>query len=437
DGCPADAGPRRRQRARRLSMTDFNTDNPLHDDDLLELIEGGLSADREAVLRSALASEPAMLAFVDAARRDRALAASLPQPKAPADLAARALDRFEREAMHADADIAALNSSDLDELSLGDIETPGLRIVDAAPRWNPLRALANLGWAGGSLAGVAAVAMLAVGLGLMFGPVWSPPTTPAPGPRPTFDPGTNTIADASDATGAIDASTPDDGIATGADPIIIAQAEDQPLDAADTTTQVATGPTYFADADRALALLAEGRLAVRVRTRAMDDATDRIDALASADRPRSPGWRVLGNATETLAAAMQPRTMQQPWTFEPTVAAMFSESVQQASLWQSPALPTSILEQPATQSLVIRSEPEPLPVYMADVQADRTALLQLKSALSVGSSQAALFMELPEPIETDAGVSTSAESVLWWQEPRRAWDAGRAAVPVIVEPATR
>ncbi|VAX36143.1 hypothetical protein MNBD_PLANCTO03-1938, partial [hydrothermal vent metagenome] len=179
------------------------------------------------------------------------------------------------------------------------------------------------------------------------------------------------------------------------------------------------------DWDRALALLAEGRLLVRVQSA---DPTRTIAQLGRfTDRATRPGeaWRLETEVAEPIAVAMETR-------FAPVVLPDDSRNKPLAFAADEgvgEARESLSMAQLQQQHKVAPSSPLEA-VYMADTRLDRAAMASLRSALSLGNGQVAVFEELASPIELPRVLTPDA--VLWWGRPVREWSA-RVYVPIVVE----
>lgn len=370
-----------------MAGKDFNS-LPIDEETLAALVEGDLGApEAELVRERLLRADPGLAARVELMEQDRVMLRALGDESPPRGLAESVVARLEREALLglAGTDAAA--------------RPPVSRIQPVARRDGFSRFLTSPAGAGLALA---AVVTLTIGAALQFmGP--KQPTPAAPGP----------VAD-NGSIGGETAIARSDGAASSrvaGEPA--REAEAARTAPAVTVAAIPDAERFFNDdPDRALALLREGRLLIRVRAAAPESATEELARII--DRPR--------RANEAFRLAREVNG--------PVMAAMGRHF--------APAAPErSPLAFAAAENLSDRSRVDPVEVrstlssvYLADARADGAALAALLAALSLGDGKVAVFEELAEPVEL-APVLT-AESVLWWSRPPSDW-AHRAYVPVVVE----
>jgi len=370
-------------------------DLPIDIDTLAALVEGDLGCqEADAVRERLLAADPELAARVEMMCQDRVVVRTLGDEQPPDGLADAVLGKLEREALLGLADGE----------SGGTIPLSRVRMVRPSP-WargaRRLRTPAVMGLA------MAAVLALAIGIAMQV--------LPGSLPRPMPD-GEGPLA--------LDTHQPDDRAAGPGGPTDMAVASDVPPAPAGLVTPFAEagslaepGPEllFTGDLDRALVLLGEGRLLVRVRSAEPEATVAQIGRLTGRAARPGEAWRLGGEVAEPVATALHTK-------FEPVVTGVEERILASADGPEArgAAPRVSILVRPSALEAI----------YLADARADRAAMASLRAALSVGDGQAAVFEELAVPLEMPRVVTT--ESVLWWGRPASEW-VGRSYVPIVVE----
>lgn len=388
---------------------DWLSDLPIDIDTLAALVEGDLGCqEADAVRERLLAHDPELATRVEMMARDRVMLRTLGDEQPPAWLAESVLARLEREALLGLAEGDPLTGS----LPISSVRTVRPSRLAGAARW-------MFSPAGAGLA-LAASALLAVGIGLQFLPGGSgggSPTGTAPiaGTSPGVEEHSLTMDEVLPPVPRVGGDVPP-------------PPEDERAGLALTGGEaLAPDPAmlFTNDWDRALALLAEGRLLVRVQSA---DPTRTIAQLGRfTDRATRPGeaWRLETEVAEPIAVAMETR-------FAPVVLPDDSRNKPLAFAADEgvgEARESLSMAQLQQQHKVAPSSPLEA-VYMADTRLDRAAMASLRSALSLGNGQVAVFEELASPIELPRVLTPDA--VLWWGRPVREWSA-RVYVPIVVE----
>lgn len=366
---------------------------PIDLDTLAGLVEGDLDDARaDAVREQLLAADPEIAHRVEMMCQDRVMLRTLGDERPPPGLADAVIARLEREAL----------------LGLADGDTTGGPIPISRVREHRTSRWAGTGrWlaspAGAGLALAAALA-LAVGITLQVlpGRGSAQPKAGDLGPIAKNDTTVPERAMSSEPTAdqtAIAAEVPDPP------PMEIAKAE---------VPEPAPAELFSDDWDRALSLMAEGRLLVRVRSVEPTETEARLAGFVGrADRP-GEAWRLGSEVDQPVATALETK-------FAPVRQA--EEPRAFASDAQGP--------QPDIPDMHPREKRSPLEaVYLADTRADRAALASLSAALSLGDGQRAVFEELPEPLGLPSVLTPDA--VLWWGRPANEW-VKRGFVPVVIE----
>lgn len=369
--------------------------------DLLGWVEGDLPRARQQPVEDLLAREPRLRALLGSMSADRAALRSAPAPAAPADLLSRVEAQLERDLL---VGLSGPSTDTLD-IPISRVTVKGDGILS---RIGPALRYASL-----------AASVLIVGaIGIVMWPslVSSRTNQPSGTQPPTLiTPGPLAAAPAESST---EASSAPSGVAAGIINNALAKAEPAP-----SLTDLAIAQADIADAltpadesitaDRALELLREGRLAVRIRTLDRDRTLVRLASIHAEPRPT---WSLLDRADETVVAALTPKPAQPESTLDPSTLA--------SSRGHSDAPRPSITIPPAPS-------PTPRAVYIAEVDATARALATLRGVLGSGSNQVAEFVALDAPIATPD--AASIESILWWTRPPSGW-VSRRTIPVMVDP---
>lgn len=372
---------------------DWLRDLPVDLDTLAAVVEGDLGHEEaDAVLERLLKADPALAHRVELMCQDRVVLRTLGDEQPPAGLAESVITRLEREAL----------------LGLAQGEASGSIPISRAPTVRTSQGNGIGRWltspAGAGLA-MAAVLALGIGVTLQLLPGGGTPQPEEVGPLALNE----------------STSAPEQAMRQPESPprAVAGEAAREPQDrefVADVSPADPQPAILFADdPDRALALLGEGRLLVRVRCADPDAAVGQMARLASLAGHPGEAWRLGDEVTEPIALAMQSK-------FEPPAA---------------PHEPLVIADDgrgaDATRTAPPRVEAKASPlgaVYLADVRADSAAVRSLRAALSLGDRQWVEFEELREPLELPRVLTP--ESVLWWGRPAEEW-ARRVYVPVVVE----
>jgi hypothetical protein len=364
---------------------------PVDETILAALVEGDLgSREADAVRERLLAADPDLAAMVELIERDRVMLRALGDETPPTGLAESVVARLEREALLG--------------LSGGGAEHGSIPISVVRPARG--RRAGFAGWitspAGAGLA-MAAVLALAVGVALQF--VGPRGTRPAGTGEGGVLPGEASLAQ----------SQPDAEPRVLGEAPIPPEAREQPLALAAAPAAGADAARIFTDdPGRALELLAEGRLLVRVRAAAPEAASAELGRIA--ERPVRPNeaYRFAREVPEPLALAMETR-------YAPVAGKTGPVEFASDELSRRPTA-----ERPEAREATSALEA----VYLADTRLDASALASLRHALSLGDGKVAEFEELAEPLDLPRVLTPDA--VLWWSREPSEWSR-RAYVPVVIE----
>lgn len=378
--------------------------------DLLGWVEGDLPRARQQPVEDLLAREPRLRALLDSMSADRATIRTLPLPAAPVDLLSRVEAQLERDLL---VGLSGPSTETLDiPISRVTVKSDGI-LARMGRRGRIGRAPAL------RYASLAASILIVGVVGIVMWPSLTSRTNRPSGAQPPtlITPGSLASASTESST---EAPLSDADTAAGIINNALAKAEPAP-----SLTDLALAQATIADAlapadesitaDRALELLREGRLAVRIRTLDRDRTLVRLASIHAEPRPT---WSLLDRADETVLAALAPKPPLEQPTLDPTVLASSRE--------QSDVPRPSIIT-PA-------SSPTPRAVYIAEVDATARALATLRGVLGSGSNQVAEFVALDTSIATPD--AASIESILWWTRPPSGW-VSRRTIPVMVDPVGR
>lgn len=380
------------------------------EDALLAWIEGELSP----LEVSALAERhPAAVPLIASMRRDRASLASVVGAQglsAPADLAGRVMAAVEREAL------LGLSQGELVSDSLPISQVPKKKT--ARQIWWQ-QATPRLALAAGLTMVISAGAIFALrGKDKPQRPVGPVAINDVEAPSPDVTPAMRSF-------GAIAENNAD-----AVHSKMSGTVEKDNADGMGAPAPAALAAATTIDADKAALLASEGRLVLRARGAS-------IAVAARLDSPRarvSSVWNVREELAPTTVAmlappapAIKPSTVHPLTDFAAMVAAEFATGAHEGE--SAPVSINPLLLAP--QSLETLPSVPMSKGSVLDVRADGASIEAAREQLSKLLGLAVEFEESPEPISV-AAPAASADSVLWWTQPPKAW-APRVRVPLIVE----
>lgn len=366
--------------------------------DLLGWVEGDLPRARQAPVEALLAREPRLRELLDAMAADRAAFRSIPAESAPPDLLSRVEQQLERDLL------VGLTGA------AGEVhDIPVSRV--SPPRRSVVGRIVRSPW----LSMSAAAAMLLVAGAVGFAVYQTHFRSPLVGPELATGPSTLVGPTEMEATLAL--ATPDDGVAEGDIPAeLLPREEPAPLLSALVAARASVPeptlptPDESITTERAVELLREGRLAIRVRTLDRDRTLGRLASIHL--EPRTT-WSLLDRADEAVVMALSPPAP--PPGLDQTLMA----SSREAAAARIPPLIRAPERRPAAPA-----------VYLAEVDATPRAIGAIRGVLGNGLDQSAEFVALDEPLPLPPAMSIDA--VLWWKRPPSGW-VTRYTAPVIVE----
>ncbi|MBX3362505.1 MAG: hypothetical protein KF705_13860 [Phycisphaeraceae bacterium] len=365
--------------------------------DLLGWVEGDLPRGRQGAVEALLAREPRLRELLEAMSADREVVRSLGPVSAPPDLLSRVEQQLERDLL------VGLSGPSSDSLSIpvSRVVVKGDGILARLSRGPALR-----------YGAMAAMLVIAGTVGILLRPSLVSREVYTSGAQPPMLHVPNELASVLGA----DVSESVDAVAAGR------IASEQPPSLTDLAIARADLAESLAPADelvtpeRAVELLREGRLAIRVRTLDRERTFERLASIHA--EPRAT-WALLDRAGEGVVAAFVPRAGPEGSRIDPRVLA--SEGVRGSG---------------SRPAIVIPAAPTPdaPAVYIAEVDETARALATLRGVLGTGSNQVAEFVALEERVATPA--PASVESLLWWTRPPSGW-VERRTLPVVVEGVSR
>lgn len=378
-----------------MTATHPNSELPagLTEADLIDLVDGVLSREREGIVLSALKKHPEMGLLAKQFRADRAIVAALGEVHAPSGMAEGVEARLEAAALR---DLASQSREVPQPIRISQVqvrEPSVLRLLMESQWTRRLATAASLA----IVVGLGALGVRAVINALPSKPIAHKDRTPNPDPEITPAP------------------TPDTEIAT------------KPSDATPDVTpiDIAAAPTPMVEeltTAVAARLAAEGRLAITVRAAIAGPSLKRLESLA---RARDTGWHTVAlDSPAQYAALMTPLVDPAPVTPSPTTPN-----------------PTTIAGTQSTQPSVIPPPPaSSLPhlrpvvraIYTVDLSPGEQPFESLVRSITDTLPEGATvtFRSLSQPIATP--IALDPDSVLWWTSPVGRWSK-RARVPIVVE----
>ncbi|HMN40614.1 MAG TPA: hypothetical protein PKE29_07180 [Phycisphaerales bacterium] len=377
-----------------MTSSPFQLPDGIREDDLIDLVDGRLTREREGLVLGALRDEPALANLVKGMRADMATAVGLEAVRAPSGLAEGIEARLEAAALR---DLAAAAERATDAIPISSVEFRGPGIVELLTESVWPRRLA-----------MAASLAIVAGLG-----VWGVRTTinSMPGPAPKEIATTRP-------------TTPDKSA-----PTIVPTPAPMDIAAIDNTKTVEFGPgeaitppvapvAVAMTEARAAELASEGRLAVTIHAVVSSETTKRLDALAKAGGRE--GWRALpmGDVPVEYAMLLAPSGVApSPTGIGPRPITVASERP------LTDIAPGVALRKPA---IVVKA------IYTVDVNPGEKGMGGLVRAITDALPEGAVIELRETARRAEAPPAFDAESVLWWNGAPAKW-ARRITVPIVVE----
>ena len=369
-----------------MARSNGQHDNPITEHELLEWVEGTLSPQRESAVLRALANDTELARFMEQLRDDRVALASVPDEPIPAHVAERLSETVERQ------------------LLLGTVEEgPVLSDIPRNRKTTVRRSV--FGDTTGRLLLVAAVVLIAVGAAAYFASVglsgFERPSLPEQRELATNPPPVAVEPDVEE-TIAMDEQPDETPDPAPVEEVELAQAQEPTPPAPPMTTE------------RAMELLAQGRLALRVQTDTPARAVTKMGRLAQRGDELPGRWRVRQDVPETLVSAMRPMGVD---AFDQRVRAMLTAMADDGG--EAPTVEARPVDTPVITG-----------VYALDIEPTETELDTALAALRSQLGQQVELIELEEPVVVPSSVEV--RSILWWGRGPEAW-VKRVSVPVVVE----
>lgn len=378
-----------------MTASGSNSDLPagLTEADLIDLVDGVLSPEREGVVLAALKKYPHMGLLAKQFRADRLMVATLSEVRAPSGMAEGVEARLEAAALR---DLASQSRAVPQPIPVSHVhirETGALRLLMESPWTRRLATAASLA--------------IMCGLGLI-------------GMRAIYNalPGKAIVHNASPSNSAPElAPEPAPTIELAHKPV-----QEPPTPAPVTVTAASRPESDELTNAVAARLAAEGRLSITVRTSITGPSLKRLESLAKA---RDTGWHLIPlDAPEQYAMllvpqveAAAPHPAQNP--VNPiTVAGGDPVAPTAPTLHTAPLLPTS--------HTVVKA------MYTVDVTPGEHSFASLLRSITDTLPEGATISlrTLPQPIASP--VALEPESVLWWTSSTGKWSK-RTRVPIVIE----
>lgn len=365
---------------------------------LLAWVEDRLPAPQRVRVEEALRARPALLGRLDAMRSDRHTLRSLGEERAPAYLMESIEETLERDAL-----LGLASGQDL-------LRSPPVSTV--VVRRPALGVMAFIGSRAGRRLALAAAVALVAGAAVWLGPQL---LSPAPPPQ---DPVMIAQSESEPEPPAPEAAQPVAPAPPAPEPVIAAAPEPPAHSAIELP-----GPAPMR-LDRAVALAAEGRLAIRVGAERYDIAVQRVAQLV--ERPGRRGWR-LGRDDAGAAVALLPRIED----FGPGPLLIDPGSLAVSALPPAPGLSRPVID---TGAATLGAGAGPLRAgrsYVARFALTEASLGRLLDQLAARAGAEPELEELAAPLWLEGPLS--ADAILWWGGGADAVGSWGAA-PVLIEP---
>lgn len=366
---------------------------PLDEDTLCALVEGDLDPEAaEAAHETLLSADPDLAQLVEMMSRDRVMVRTIGDETPPPGLDEVIIGRLEREVL------LGLRSGEPGTRSLpvSQVGRERHRHQRGGTRW--LQRPAG--------AGLAAAALLVLAVGVVLQMLPARPQQPLVSPLAQGDTQADAAAEMVTPTAvAGDRPTPP------TDPAVVPERV-SPGPGTRLAGELADGEIFTGDWDRALALLDEGRLLIRVRSASPEATHARLVPLRERAPRAGQAWRLEEEVDPALAIAMQEKFAMPVADTGPLAIA-------------ADDTPARLMVEPLDPPRTVLEG-----VYLVDARRDSSAIASLNAALSLGDGQVAVFEALPEPLELPAVLTPDA--VLWWARPASSWSE-RRYLPVVIE----
>jgi hypothetical protein len=370
-----------------LQPSNFSLPAGITEADLVDLVDGCLASDREAVVAAAVKADPRLRAMVGAMQTDRAALAECALVQAPAGMAEEIEARLQAEALRG--------------LATASEEAPASIPISSVQIKRPVVWPRRFAMA-------ASIAI--VGAGATWGAYqiargWGRSSAPAPVE--------------------VVRNTP-----THVEPSAITAPDPIPSDLTlvdnNSAVAVAPAPTIAAvptpepiDETRALALAREGRLVITIHATTAQPTVKRLETLAKAGSRE--GWRTiaLDNVPAEYAALTTPSVSFTPSAkLHPNEPAFASEKPVGSAPKNAPQDTASL-------------RPTVKAIYTAEVNPGDRWVSGLIRTVTDALPEGAI-LELREGPSIASSPAVDADSVLWWNSPSAKWSK-KTTVPIVVE----
>lgn len=378
-----------------------NTAGPLTEEQIVDWIDGNVSADEASRLARA-SGRPDLSARVAQMQRQKSVLASLDDERAPAELYDRVMAAVERDVLLGIAQSASPSIVEPRLRLAGETESVGSRASRVVQGNLPRLALA------------AGLMLMVAGLAYFGSVAWKAVKTPV---APNIVDNGSGVPNGTEV--AINDTTPGNGEramsnAPGESPAA--------KSAASSETALAAAPDTGlreVSIERAVELAEEGRLAIRVLAQKPENLT-RIERDVSKPRAERQ-WRMTSTVPAQIVAAVVPAR-------KSTEGSVLASDHRNALALLGPYLG------PGAALSMVTAAADPLArvkgTFLVDVPATREQLGVVAAVFKNQLSARVVFEELPTVL--DMPTAPQAQDVLWWTQPPSQW-VTRATVPVVVE----
>lgn len=378
-----------------------NTAGPLTEEQIVDWIDGNVSADEASRLARA-SGRPDLAARVAQMQRQKSVLASLDDERAPAELYDRVMAAVERDVLLGIAQSASPNIVEPRLRLAGETESVGSRASRVVQGNLPRLALA------------AGLMLMVAGLAYFGSVAWKAVKTPV---APNVVDNGGGVPSGTEI--AINDTTPGNGerAMTNA-PGEAAAAKS----AASSETALAAAPDTGlreVSIDRAVELAEEGRLAIRVLAQKPENLT-RIERDVSKPRAERQ-WRMTSTVPAQIVAAVVPA---RKTTEGPALASDHRNALALLGPYLGPGAALSMVTAAADPLARVKG------TFLVDVPATREQLGVVAAVFKNQLNARVVFEELPTVL--DMPMSPQVQDVLWWTQPPSQW-VSRATVPVVVE----
>lgn len=379
-----------------------NTAGPLTEEQIVDWIDGNVSADEASRLARA-SGRPDLAARVAQMQRQKSVLASLDNERAPAELYDRVMAAVERDVLLGIAQSASPSIVEPRLRLAGETESVGSRASRVVQGNLPRLALA------------AGLMLMVAGLAYFGSVAWKAVKTPV---APNIVDNGSGVPNGTEV--AINDTTPGNGERAMTN--VPGEAAAAKSAASSETALAAAAPDTGlreVSIERAVELAEEGRLAIRVLAQKPENLT-RIERDVSKPRAERQ-WRMTSTVPAQIVAAVVPARKS---TEGPVLASDHRNALALLGPYLGPGAALSMVTAAADPLARVKG------TFLVDVPATREQLGVVAAVFKNQLSARVVFEELPTVL--DMPTAPQAQDVLWWTQPPSQW-VTRATVPVVVE----